>query len=241
LNGNPYYIEENGFYWAANHQGIAECVPQHIKRIIHNEELEIASTRDELEQEINYLREEAIALEEQKHAREQEIGVRSQALAKKKEELAGLEVQLKALTITTSEPLITEATPDNPDSELFDLPAADHTSDHPVIKPFEEEIDDLIQKQTKIEQAIDAKSQALAVKKEELAGLEVELQGPTEFELNPSAVGTSPNATMDAKPSGSRISLITAIISTIFCGLLTIYLFIFYASAVQYLRQIMRY
>lgn len=233
LNGNPYYIEENGFYWAANHQGIAECVPQHIKRIIHNEELEIASTRDELEQEINYLREEAIALEEQKHAREQEIGVRSQALAQKKEELAGLEVQLKALTITTSEPLITEATPDNPDSELFDLPAADHTSDHPVIKPFEEEIDDLIQKQTKIEQAIDTKSQALAVKKEELAGLEVELQGPTEFELNPSAVGTSPNATMDAKPSGSRISLITAIISTIFCGLLTIYLFIFYASAVD--------
>ena len=50
LNGKPYYSEENGFYWAANHQGIAECVPQHIKRIIHHEELEIASTREALEQ-----------------------------------------------------------------------------------------------------------------------------------------------------------------------------------------------
>ena len=233
LNGSPYYSEENGFYWAANHQGIAECVPQHIKRIIHNEELEIASTRDELEQEINYLREEAIALEEQKHACEQEIGVRSQALAKKKEELAGLEVQLKALTITTPEPLITETTPDNPDSELFDLPAADRTSDNPVIKPFEEEINDLIQERTEIVQAIDAKSETLARKKEEFAKLEVELHSPTATELNPIPADTASHNDTSVNPEFSRLGFVSAIISTVFFVCLAIYLFIFYASAVD--------
>ena len=233
LNGTPYYSEENGFYWAANHQGIAECVPQHIKRIIHNEELEIASTRDELEQEINYLREEAIALEEQKHACEQEIGVRSQALAKKKEELAGLEVQLKALTITTSEPLITEATPDNPDSELFDLPAADRTSDRPVIKPFEEEINDLIQEKAGIEQKIDANSQTLARKKEEFAKLEIELHSPTATELNPIPADTASHNDTSVNPEFSRLGFVSAIISTVFFVCLAIYLFIFYASAVD--------
>ncbi len=109
LNGSePYYSEQNGFYWAANHQGIAECVPQHIKRIIHNEELEIASTRDELEQEINYLREEMVELAEHKRECEQEIRVHSQELAEKKEEVAGLEVHLKALTITETKPSSTE-------------------------------------------------------------------------------------------------------------------------------------
>ena len=235
LNGNPYYSEENGFYWAANHQGIAECVPQHIKRIIHNEELEIASTRDELEQEINYLREETIALEEQKHTCEQEIEVRSQALAKKKEELAGLEVQLKALTITTSEPPIAEVTPDtpDPDSELFDLPAADRTSDNPVITPLEEEINDLIQERTEIIQAIDAKSEALARKREELAKLEVELQSPTATELNPIPTDTAAPNDTSVNHEFSRLGFVSAIISTVFFVCLAIYLFIFYASAVD--------
>lgn len=233
LNGNPYYSEENGFYWAANHQGIAECVPQHIKRIIHNEELEIASTRDELEQEINYLREEAVALEEQKHACEQEIGARFQALAEKGKEVARLEVELKALTVTTSEPPITEATPDNPDSELFDVPTADHTSDHPVIKPFEAAIDDLIQEKAEIEQGIDANSQALARKKEEFAKLETELHSPTATELNPIPADTASGNVTSVNPEFSRLGFVSAIISTVFFVCLAIYLFIFYASAVD--------
>ena len=233
LNGKPYYSEENGFYWAANHQGIAECVPQHIKRIIHNEELEIASTRDELEEEINHLREEAAELEEQKHECEQEIGLRSQELAQKKEELAGLDVQLKTLTITGSETPPIETTPDDSTPELFNAPTVEGIPDNPVIKRFEEEINDLIEEKADLEQTIEEKSQALAGKKEELAGLEVELQGPTETELNPIAVDTSADDATSAKHGFSRISLITAIISTIFCGLLAIYLFIFYASAVD--------
>ena len=233
LNGNPYYSEENGFYWAANHQGIAECVPQHIKRIIHNEELEIASTRDELEQEITYLREQTVALEEQKHTCEQEIGVRFQALAEKEKELARLEVELKALTVTTLEPPITEVTPDNPDSELFNVPVADHTSDHPVIKPLEEAIDDLIQEKAETEQAIDSNSQALARKKEEFAKLEVELQSPTATELNPIPADTASHNGPSVNPEFSRLGFVSAIISTVFFVCLAIYLFIFYASAVD--------
>ena len=234
LNGHdPYYSEQNGFYWAANHQGIAECVPQHIKRIIHNEELEIASTRDEIEQEINDLREEAVALEKQKHACEQEIGIRSQTLAEKKEELAGLEVQLKTLTVTRSELLITEATPDNSNPELFNAPVADRISDNPVIKPLEEEISDLIQEKIEIERAVDDKSQALARKKEEFARLEVESQGPTETELKPTLADSSLYDDLPAKYGFSKMSLIPAIISTAFFVLLATYLFIFYASAVD--------
>ncbi len=233
LNGNPYYSEENGFYWASNHQGIAECVPQHIKRIIHNEELEIASTRDELEQEINYFREETVALEEQKHTCEQEIGIRFQALAEKKKQMARLEVELKALTVTTSEPPITEATPDNPDSELFDVPAADHSSDHPVTKPLEEAIDDLIKEKTEIEQAIDANSQTLARKKEEFAKLEVELQSPTATELNPIPANTTSHNDTSVNHRFSRLGFVSALISTVFFVCLALYLFIFYASAVD--------
>ena len=55
LNGNPYYSEASGFYWAANHHGIPECVPQHVKRIISNEELEIKSTREQLQAQIDEL------------------------------------------------------------------------------------------------------------------------------------------------------------------------------------------
>ena len=213
LNGNPYYSEENGFYWAANHQGIAECVPQHIKRIIYNEELEIASTRDELEQEINYLREEVVELEEQKSKCEQEIGVHSQELAEKKEELAGLDVQSKALMVNRSEPLSAEEIPDDSNAESLNIST----------------IEDI----AGLEQLIEEKSQALAEKTEELAGLEVELQGPTEIELNPHTVETISDDTSSAKHRVSRLSLITAIISTIFFIFLAVYLFIFYASAVD--------
>ena len=188
-------------------------MPQHIKRIIHNEELEIASTRDELEQEISYLREEVVELEEQKSECEQEIGVRSQELAEKKEELAGLDVQSKALMVNRSEPLSAEEIPDDSNAESLNIST----------------IEDI----AGLEQLIEEKSQALAEKTEELAGLEVELQGPTEIELNPHAVETISDDTSSAKHRVSRLSLITAIISTIFFIFLAIYLFIFYASAVD--------
>ena len=98
LNGKPYYSEASGFYWAANHDGMPECVPQHVKHIISNEELEIKSTREQLQEKIDRLIDEKNRLVSQKREYEQEIEQRSQNLARKREELAGLEVQLQAPT-----------------------------------------------------------------------------------------------------------------------------------------------
>ncbi len=234
LNGHEtYYSEQNGFYWAANHQGIAECVPQHIKRIIHNEELEIDSTRDEVEQQINYLREEVVELEVQRRECEQEVEERSQEFAEKKQELAGLEVQLNALTVTESETPPPEVVSDNSEPKLFNLTDVDHIPETPVIKPFKEEINNLIQEETDLAQAINEKNQVVARKKEELAGLEVELQSPTETELNPVVVEIGSDGARPAKHTFFGISLTTAILSTVFFVLLATYLFIFYASAVD--------
>lgn len=105
LNGKPYYSEANGFYWAANHHGNPECVPQHVKHIISNEELYIKSTREQLQAEINELADKKNEWEAQKREYEQEIGQKSPELSQKREELAGLEVQLQAPTETELSPL----------------------------------------------------------------------------------------------------------------------------------------
>ncbi len=231
LNGKPYYSEQNGFYWAANHQGIAECVPQHIKRIIYHEELEIAATRDELEEEIKRLYEEKVDLEEQKIECEQLITQHTQELAEKKEEFAGLEVQLQALTLTKSDPIPVEAESDDSNPELLDVPNVEDTPNNPIIKWHENEIDDLIHKKNDLEQVIDEKTRELASKKEEVAGLEIELQGPTETELNSVVAGTAADNATYAKLRVSGISRITAIISIVILCFLAIYLIFFYASA----------
>ena len=35
LNGEPYYSEQNGFFWARAHRGLVSLLPQHIERIIY--------------------------------------------------------------------------------------------------------------------------------------------------------------------------------------------------------------
>ena len=232
-NGTPYYSEENGFYWAANHQGIAECVPQHIKRIIHNEELEIASTDQKLEEEINCLGEKVVELEAQKREYEEEIENRTEELAEKKEDLAGLEVQLKALAINRLAPPPAEGIPDDSNPELFNTAPPEAVPDSPLTKQFEEEINDLLHEKADIEDAIAEKNQVLAEKKEKLAGLEIESQGPTETELKPTVADSSVEDAPSAKHRFPKINFITAILATFFFILLAAYLFIFYASAVD--------
>ena len=100
LNGNPYYSEASGFYWASNHYGMPECVPQHVKHIISNEELEIKTSHEQLQAKMGRLVEEKNGLEAQRRENEQEIEQRSQSLARKREDLAELEVQLQAPTET---------------------------------------------------------------------------------------------------------------------------------------------
>lgn len=100
LTDKPYYSEASGFYWAANHHGMAECVPQHVKQIISNEELEIKSTQKQLQGEIDKLVDEKNELEKQKGEYEGDVEQKSQDLARSREEIAGLEVQLQAPTET---------------------------------------------------------------------------------------------------------------------------------------------
>ena len=210
LDGKPYYSEQNGFYWAANHRGMAECVPQHVKHIIHNEELEIKSSREQIQAEIDLLISEKNQLEEQKRDYEQAIGQKGQALAQKKEELAGLEVQLEAITETES-----------------DLPSVEESHHDAAQQRLEAEIGELIHQKDGLEQAIGQNAQALAQKKEELTGLEVELEAPTQVELNPTSTNVS------ARQRFSYSKLITGIIATICLVPLVAYLFIFYASVVD--------
>jgi len=99
-NEDAYYSQQNGFKQASVDLGIANCIPQHIRCIIHNEELEIASTREEIDREIERLREESPKLESEKQEAEQEAEKHIQDLALKKEQLAGLEVELGSPTDT---------------------------------------------------------------------------------------------------------------------------------------------
>ena len=217
LNGNPYYSEASGFYWAANHHGMPECVPQHVKHIISNEELEIKSTRQQLQAEIDGLVDEKSGLETQKREYEGEIEQRSQNLARKKEELAGLEVQLRAPTETELNPPPIEAL--NQDEAKQQLDA---------------EINQLLQEKGKVEQEIEEKSQNLARQREELARLEIQLGAPTETELTP-APESVPQvhakkwySWMSRVPAGLVASVATVVLIA-----LAAYLFIFYASAVD--------
>ena len=217
LNGNPYYSEASGFYWAANHHGMPECVPQHVKRIISDEELRAQFNREQLQAEIDGLVQEKNALEAQQHEYEREIGQRSQDFAQKREELAGLEVQLGAPTETELNP---------PPVETLDQDDAKQQLDA--------EISQLREEKGNVEQEIEQKSQNLARKREELVGLEVQLGAPTETELTP-APESVPQvhakkwyAWMSRIPAG-----LVASVATIVLGFLALYLFIFYASAVD--------
>lgn len=217
LNGNPYYSEASGFYWAANHHGIPECVPQHVKRIISDEELRAQFNREQLQAEIDELVQKKNGLEAQQREYEREIEQRSQDFAQKREELAGLEVQLGAPTETELNPSPVEALDQDDAKQQLDA-----------------EISQLREEKDKVQQKIEEKSQNLTRKKEELAELEVQLGAPTETELTP-----APESVPQARPRKwyawlSRVpSTIVASVATIVLSFLALYLFIFYASAVD--------
>ena len=216
LDSKPYYSEASGFHWAANHHGMAECVPQHVKRIISDEELRAQSNREQLQAEIDKQVDEKNGLEAQKREYEREIGQRSQELARKKEELAGLEVQLQAPTETELNPPPVET----PDQDT-------------VKQQLDAEMGKLLEEKDRLEREIEQRSQELSRKREELSGLEVQLQAPTETELN---LIPDEEATDDTKPAkqskGALIlqSIFPAFTTIALLGLLC-YLFVFYASA----------
>ena len=214
LDSKPYYSEASGFHWAANHHGMAECVPQHVKRIISDEELRVQSNREQLQAEIDELAGEKNGLEAQKREYEREIEQRSQNLARKKEELAGLEVQLQAPTETELNPPPVET----PDQDA-------------VKQQLDAEMGKLLEEKDRLEREIEQKSQELSRKREELSGLEVQLQAPTETELTPASESVSqvPEKKWYSRgPAG-----LVASVATIAFICVAIYLYVFYASAVD--------
>ena len=217
LNGNPYYSEASGFYWAANHHGIAECVPQHVKRIISDEELRVQFNQEQLQAEIDELVDEKNRLEAQQREYEQEIEQRSQDFARKREELAGLEVQLGAPTETELNPPSVETL--DPDDTKQQLDA---------------EISQLGKEKDKVQREIEEKSQMLSRKREELVGLEVQLGAPTATELTPAPESVPQVHAKKWYSWMSRIPTgIVASVATVVLVALAAYLFIFYASAVD--------
>lgn len=89
----PYYCEDNGFYWATNHGGMADSLPLHVQRILDNAELEITSTHEQLTKEIELSRERQAVLAAQEITDKEEIRRKNQGLAEKREVLASWEAK----------------------------------------------------------------------------------------------------------------------------------------------------
>ncbi len=117
-NGHePYFLEENGFRWAANHCGLVSCLPQHIQRIIQDGELkkkrELASNGD-AESEIDWLRRCKDSHEEQRLTLERELSEKRQEADCKEVELARLRVEREKPTSAELEPTVDPPHNDGP-------------------------------------------------------------------------------------------------------------------------------
>ncbi len=229
LNGEPYYSEDNGFSCAVALRGIPEGLPAHIDRIIRDERLAVAYSREQLQAEIESLEGEKSELEMEKRGYESEIASRAEELAGKKEELAGLQVQWHAPVGTgldSSQPVT--GTSGESAVEFASLPQ-EEIPDVPFRQQIEAEVEELIHEKDRLGQQLGQKTEELARKKEELAGLEVQIEAPTETELNPPSVeGAAP---VPSKQQFSVLQLIFASFTTFAVVGLLFYLFIFYSSA----------
>ena len=229
LNGDPYYSEDNGFSCAVSLRGMPEGLPDHIDRIIRDERLAVAYSREQLQAEIESLEDEKAKLETQKSDYESEIASREEELARKKEGLAGLQVQWHAPVETwlhSSRPV--EETSDSSESQFNFLPEEAMLGDS-VKQQIDAEIEELTEKKDGLEQKLGQKTEELARKKEELAVLEVQTHAPTPTELNPQSVEGA--ASVSSKQRFSVLQLIFASFTTLAVVGLLFYLFIFYSSA----------
>lgn len=96
LNGKPYYSSDSGFACAAAGRGIKEAVRAHIDVIVRNEELEIASSHEQIEREIDLLSDNKDRLEESHRNYQKELKEGEQEVATKEVELAEFRAKLEA-------------------------------------------------------------------------------------------------------------------------------------------------
>ena len=96
LNGKPYYSSDSGFACAAAGRGIKEAVRAHIDVIVRNDELEIASSHEQIKREIDLLRANKNTLEDSHQDYQKELKEGEQEIATKEVELAELRAKLEA-------------------------------------------------------------------------------------------------------------------------------------------------
>lgn len=229
LNGDPYYGEDNGFSCAVALRGMPEGLPYHIDRIIRDERLAVAYSREQIQAEIDSLEDEIAELETQKSGCESEIASREEDVATKKVELAGLQVQWHAPVETGPDSSQTVTGTSGESAVDFDSLPQEEISDVSFRQQIEAEVEELIHEKDLLGQQLGQKTEELARKEEELAGLEVRMEAPTKTELNPPSVeGATPGP---SKQQFSVLQLIFAGFTTLAVVGLLFYLFIFYSSA----------
>ena len=106
LNGKPYHSTDSGFACAAAGRGIPEAVRAHIGVIVRNEELETASNHEQIQREIDLLRDNKNTLEESQQNYQEVIRQEEQDIATKEVKLAELRAKLDAPPEADSDPHI---------------------------------------------------------------------------------------------------------------------------------------
>ena len=94
MNNNGYHSADNGFACAAAGRGITETLREHLNIIVRNEELEIATSKAEIQAEIDALVDDKERLEQQKLDRQDSINELTKSLAAKEVDLAELQIEL---------------------------------------------------------------------------------------------------------------------------------------------------
>ena len=211
-NETLYYSADDGFASAAKARGVTKALREHIDIIVRSRDLEITPSPEQFQTKIDQLIEKRDDLENDKQDQEREITEMKEELAKKEVHLAGLKVEQEISA-----------------GDQGSVLSEDPSSDSKVSQGIQKEMNDLKKKKKKLEKKIESNSRALETKEVERTGLQVELEAPTQIELNAPAVE---NGSQILSQQGFSFHqwMLAGFATLALLGLL-VYLFIFYASA----------
>ncbi len=102
VNGDHYWSAENGFQAAVKANGIAAAIPNHVRIIIDNDELELRASREHLDSRIDELQDDIDNLETERREVEARIVTNQEKTAEKQHLLSGLKA-IDNLATTISE------------------------------------------------------------------------------------------------------------------------------------------
>ena len=80
LDGKAYYSEQNGFNWASYQLGLVSCIPSHVHRIVHDDQLSNVPDRNSIEDEVTKRNERIMELGSRKDNLEQTNNERNKEL-----------------------------------------------------------------------------------------------------------------------------------------------------------------